>query len=33
MPIVEAVGELLAGTRDVRAVVRDLLARPLKSEG
>ncbi len=33
MPIVEAVGELLSGTRDVREVVRDLLARPLKSEG
>jgi glycerol-3-phosphate dehydrogenase (NAD(P)+) len=33
MPIVEAVGELLAGTRDVREVVRDLLARPLKIEG
>ena len=33
MPIVEAVGELLSGARDVRAVVSDLLARPLKSEG
>lgn len=33
MPIVEAVGELLSGARDVREVVSDLLARPLKSEG
>ena len=32
MPIVNAVGSLLDGSADVDAVVRNLLARPLKAE-
>jgi len=33
MPIVQAVNRLLAGEAPARAVVAELLARPLKAEG